>query len=547
METLGILLLFVAVIVVASLYTNWMNKRKTKAWLEDQYGKEPHIKETDIEDIAVYWEENKEGYKDKIDEITWNDLGLTDIFRRVNSCCSFVGEQILYGVLHCFPTRTSYGTELEKKITYFATHKEERIATQLHLMSLGKKEGNYSIPFIVNNLEVFEMDLVWLYKIMQILLVGSVIPAIILQNFNFLGITLAIFSINLILYSQRKSQYEIHLASLNSMIQIVRLGVTLEESELLGKKDKVISLTPLLDPFRKLNKIVGKLQMKKASSYSGDIFALINDYLIGATLWEFTNYNKVLEGLKGKEEQYLTLYRVIGELDMAIAIASFRESIPEYCIPEFDEDKSIVMEEVYHPLTKNPVCNSITLDHNCIITGSNASGKSTFIKCVAVNVLLGQSIHTCMAKRMVYPFAKVITSMAVTDDLMAGESYYIKEIKYLHRIIESLSNDQFVICVIDEILRGTNTEERISASTAILQYLQDKNCLAIVASHDHELTELLAKTYKNYHFREQIINNDIYFDYKIHNGPSTTKNAIRLLEYIGFPKEIITNAKHMKY
>ena len=132
------------------------------------------------------------------------------------------------------------------------------------------------------------------------------------------------------------------------------------------------------------------------------------------------------------------------------------------------------------------------------IIGHTGSGKSTFIKTIAVNVILAQSIHTCTAKRMHLPHAKMITSMAVRDDILSGDSYFIKEIKYLKRILDALSEDELVICVIDEILRGTNTQERIAASKAIMEYLAHHNCIAIVASHDKELTELEKIGYDNY-------------------------------------------------
>jgi len=99
--------------------------------------------------------------------------------------------------------------------------------------------------------------------------------------------------------------------------------------------------------------------------------------------------------------------------------------------------------------------------------------------------------------------------------------------------------------MIDEILRGTNTEESIAASTAILRYIVGKNCLAVVASHDIELTELLKPDYQNVHFREKLHAKDVTFDYKLHEGASVSKNAIKLLEYVGFPQEIIINAREM--
>lgn len=104
----------------------------------------------------------------------------------------------------------------------------------------------------------------------------------------------------------------------------------------------------------------------------------------------------------------------------------------------------------------------------------------------------------------------MITSMAVRDDILSGDSYFIKEIKYLKRILDALSEDKLVICVIDEILRGTNTQERIAASKAIMEYLAHHNCIAIVASHDKELTELEKIGYDNYHFPKSLEKRILY-------------------------------------
>ena len=137
------------------------------------------------------------------------------------------------------------------------------------------------------------------------------------------------------------------------------------------------------------------------------------------------------------------------------------------------------------------------------------------------------------------PHVQVLTSMAVRDDLMAGESYFIREIRYLKRILDHLNDRKVTLCVIDEILRGTNTGERIRASHAILEYLAGKNCIPLIASHDKELTVLLDRLYDNYHFSEEMGEGDISFSYKIMKGPATSQNAVKLLKIAGFPEEIL--------
>jgi hypothetical protein len=545
MRTYVIILLVLIALCSIFIYEHMAGKSKVKKWLKEHYGKKPKEKDYNFERIGMYWKEFGKiiPEDEKIDDVTWNDLEMNHIFSRINTCCSFVGEHKLYATLHYLPKNETYGTKLEKKIEHFASKPEEREAIQQILFSLGKDDVSYYLPIFINNLDMFGVKGILGYRIMQGLLVLSIFPAIIYKSQSYLILTLAIFIINLLIYAIKKMQYEINMDSLNSIIRLVKAGNKIAQSKRFSYEETFCDLQEKADSFQKLERLVGRIQQKKQASLTGDPLGMVYEYLIGATLWDFTAYNHIIHMLKGKQTEYMELYNKIGEIDMAIAVASFRESLPNFCRPQFCKEHILHMEELYHPLIDEPVCNSIDFDKSCIITGSNASGKSTFIKAVAVNVILAQSINTCMAKKMIIPYAHVITSMAVRDDLMTGESYYIKEIKYLNRIIESLGSERFVICAIDEILRGTNTGERIAASASILNYLSDKNCIAIVASHDIELTQILNGVYDNYHFQEQIMDKDIMFDYKIQEGASTSKNAIKLLEYVGYPDEIIENAR----
>lgn len=136
----------------------------------------------------------------------------------------------------------------------------------------------------------------------------------------------------------------------------------------------------------------------------------------------------------------------------------------------------------------------------------------------------------------------IVTSMAIQDNVLDGDSYFIAEIKSLQRITRMIEAGKPVISFVDEILKGTNTIERISASAAMMEWLSTNKGMNIVASHDIELTEIARHTYTNYHFRESIENGEVMFDYKIHSGPSETRNAIKLLEILGYPESVTTKA-----
>ena len=134
-----------------------------------------------------------------------------------------------------------------------------------------------------------------------------------------------------------------------------------------------------------------------------------------------------------------------------------------------------------------------------------------------------------------------MTSMALTDNLSGGESYYIVEIKSLKRICDSLNDEVPLLIFVDEVLRGTNTLERIAASSRILSYMGEKNCMLFAATHDIELTYILEKSFKMYHFEEKVEDDGVFFDYRLRDGRAVTRNAILLLKMMGF-EESITDA-----
>jgi DNA mismatch repair ATPase MutS len=237
---------------------------------------------------------------------------------------------------------------------------------------------------------------------------------------------------------------------------------------------------------------------------------------------------------------------ITGRLETEISIACYRESVKDnYCIPEF-KGNSYVSHDLYHPLIENAVNNDIDTARGILITGSNASGKSTFLKTCALNALLAQSIHTVLAKDYTAPLYRIYSSMALKDDIFEGDSYYIVEIKSIKRILDAAQEKgNPVLCFVDEVLRGTNTVERIAASTQILKAFSGKDILCLAATHDIELTTLLKDYFDVYHFEGEVTDNDVRFDYKIKSGPATNRNAIKLLSVLGYDENIVDNAQKL--
>ena len=166
---------------------------------------------------------------------------------------------------------------------------------------------------------------------------------------------------------------------------------------------------------------------------------------------------------------------------------------------------------------------------------------------IAINQIFAQTIYTVLADSFETSFYEVLSSMALNDNILGEESYFVVEIKSMKRIFDALSDETPVMIFVDEVLRGTNTAERIAASSQILRRLSQENALCFAATHDIELTELLSDVMDNYHFSEQIEGDsgNITFDYKLKKGKADTRNAILLLKAYGFPQDVVEAAATM--
>ena len=289
--------------------------------------------------------------------------------------------------------------------------------------------------------------------------------------------------------------------------------------------------------------------MASASAMQDGLEAFVISYLKIIFMVDFIKFYSMLRNVDGHEKEIEDMFEAMGELDALIAVASFREFLPFWCEPALTPQKDaseqiqLKVQNMYHPMIPNPVANSITMDKGVLITGSNASGKSTFLKTVALNAILAQTVYTCTAQEYSANYLQVMTSMALRDDLESGESYYMVEIKSLQRILKECEKKKPILCIVDEVLRGTNTIERIAASSRILKSLSMPHVLPLAATHDIELSYILKDCYDNYHFEEEIRDHDVFFNYQLKDGRATTRNAIKLLEIIGYDPQIVKDAQ----
>lgn len=256
-------------------------------------------------------------------------------------------------------------------------------------------------------------------------------------------------------------------------------------------------------------------------------------------------YRMIIRTLNEYHQHYTQCWKYIATLDVNYSVAMWRNTLEDYSIPETDTEETIDAQGLYHPLLSDPVPKDFNYSKNILLTGSNASGKSTFMRSVALNIITSNGLNTSTSTSFKYREGKVMSSMDISDSVLEGDSYFIIEVKSLKRMVDEIEEfDGIIYCIIDEIFKGTNTVERVAAAESFLEYLNSKsNVCVLAATHDMELTHLLNRKFDFYHFSEQMENDEIYFDYALKQGVATTTNAIELLRLHGFPDEVYKTAK----
>jgi DNA mismatch repair ATPase MutS len=259
-------------------------------------------------------------------------------------------------------------------------------------------------------------------------------------------------------------------------------------------------------------------------------------------MWDLRQIISLTEWKKKNKLQLNDWFDVIAEMEVAISMASLVHNEPGWCFPEIDSAYfHLQAEAIGHPLI--PVSNRVNNDFSmegtgkiAMITGSNMAGKSTFLRSLGTNIVLALMGAPVCAERMKLSDMELISSMRVSDNLAENTSTFYAELKKLQYIIESVNRKEPVFILLDEVLRGTNSTDRHKGSRALIRQLLQGKAVAVMATHDTDLahSESAADpSVTNYYFEGKIINDELYFDYKIKKGICESLNATTLMKKIG--------------
>lgn len=471
---------------------------------------------------------------------TCRDLDFEDLFTFLDRTNSAVGQQFLYNRLRNLPKDSTHLKSEEKLIEQILKSPDLRTFIQKQLYKLNEEEAHY-IQSIFQEKPIKPPK--WL-SITPFLAFASLLSILgILINPAFLILFILLFITNLVLHYMNKKNVFIYLTLLPELIKMSRIARALYKNNFLKE------INPGLDKALKSVRSIGfsltffDMGSRVESDYTAILYWFYSQIKIIFLLEPLMLFN-LLKKLWKKKDDIEEIYSFVGEIDVLISIASLRKGLEKYCFPQIlEQGTSLSAKGAYHPLIENCIPNSIKVDkRSVLITGSNMSGKTTFIRTIAINAITAMTLNTCFADQVTMPRMKIYSAIRISDDLINDKSYYFEEVLTIKDMIAESQKGTPCIFFLDEIFKGTNTVERVSAGKSVLSWLNKGGNIVFVSTHDMELTELLHEEYRLYHFSEQVDDKNVDFDYKLKPGKNHNRNAIRILEINGYPESVVQEA-----
>lgn len=314
---------------------------------------------------------------------------------------------------------------------------------------------------------------------------------------------------------------------------------------LIEKKDfRALKLTGLQDSFKDehpaserisnlsklLNRLDSRLNMIMAIPLNAIFFSDIH-FCLALEKWKRTNAAKVREW-----------FSAMSEFEVLASLANTSFNNPGWVFPEITRNYfEFRAENMGHPLIPESrrVCNDFSTSdtgNTIIVTGSNMSGKSTFLRTCGINAVLAFAGAPVCASSFTISFTRLHTSMRISDSLEENISSFYAELRRMREIISAAEKDPAAFLLLDEILRGTNSDDRYAGSVALIKQLTGYGAVAMVATHDLRLAGLgndLPDKIENYHFDVKVSGEELYFDYKLTPGICTSFNASLLMKKMG--------------
>jgi hypothetical protein len=472
-----------------------------------------------------------------MDDRTWSDLEFDKLFSLADSTRSPLGSQCLYRRLRTY-ARDESALEGEYEI-YRGLVNEAPLREEIQLAtSLLQNDSNALICDALFGQEPRQprwAPLIFLFSGLSIL---SCIVAIFVHPVAWAFSALVLCNVVLLFFGN----YRFHdvystAARIGNMIGV---AVRLSRIQTSVRFSQIDTLRDLLRDDVEIRRAFRWFLLKRDESLLGSLVF----YLQLLFLVDLAAGAIAIARMQRLRRPLQAIFEAVGSLDATVSVASWISRVPAHCFPKISGDPRIEIEDGYHPILSGAVTNSICLaGQSALIVGSNMAGKTTFIKMIGTNIVLGRTLGVCFASSAVIPRSPVMTSIRLEHSIESGKSHFFSEIERILLFLRTAEETGRGVFLIDELFRGTNTPERIAAAKAVLEEMA-RHAQVLATTHDVELQGYLEQQFSIYHFTE---NPDLaeVFDYKLRAGISHARNAIKLLERIGFSEKIVSEARRL--
>ena len=360
---------------------------------------------------------NKETFT--IDQITWNDLDLTEIYNRMNISHSSVGAEVLKHTLQELVFDESVLQERHQKAVLLQDNSSLTNRLNKIFTNLGKTKKVSFLDYIFKLNEIKPESNAKHFVLIVLLLIS--IALIFIKPVIGIIALVVMIAVNIALYFRFKAPIEPYFNCIKYLASMVIAGDKAKDV-LKGAGDVFDADKEELERLVKTFAQIRRGSFLITNSVSGSLVDVIMDYIRMLFHVDLIKFHSMHKFCSQHAEDIRALYNILGGIETCICIAHFREEHPAYCLPVFHKDASSLLtlktENAYHPLVKDPVKNSITADRSVLLTGSNASGKSTFLKMIAINQIFAQTICTVLADSFETSFFRVYSSMALSDNIL---------------------------------------------------------------------------------------------------------------------------------
>ncbi|MCK8142380.1 DNA mismatch repair protein [Flavobacterium sp. I-SCBP12n] len=469
-------------------------------------------------------------------------FGEHSLFQNVNRTATFIGKKTL-------ATKLLKISSNEEIIQNHEAIKEltEKLDWRQEFLAFAKvsndSQSNYQtlLKWSLFNSAPLSKFTVFISYFLPVIFLLNIIGYIVTSNVTFASILSYLFVINLVVLGVFTKRIQLEVANSSN------IDKTIGQYSLLLKKieeeaftsQKLISLQQKLT-FKKENASVHFKQLSSLFSNMDTIGNLITAILFNGTfLFNLHVFKSLVQWKTDHAEALEDWLEIIGEFEMLNSLANLSYNNPDFVYPTLNTNFEIDFTDLSHPLLNQTtrIGNDVRFypQSFMILTGSNMSGKSTFLRSLGINmVLTGMGSVVCAKQANVHPLP-VLVSMRLSDSLSDSESYFFAEIKRLKQIMDQLEK-QPAFVLLDEILRGTNSDDKRNGTIEVVKKVIAQKAIGAIATHDIEVcltTNDYPDLLTNKCFEVEIINNDLHFDYKLRDGICKNRSATFLMKKMG--------------